>query len=422
MSNWDKESAEANLKEVQTKGIINENYKPLITLSSDSPDFSIIQEYVCITPQVDCDVISATMNPVIPTPISDATIATPNIGSFVTLCTLQPFHSNSVISSSFSSQLDSLEAKLCYKIMAMKSFFMDELQTIKNETLKSAKIRNTSNNIDHGTVNSLQTKIKLLENENELLKDDIKNKQKLIDSILEHNSNLTQAQNILAHNHSVTRKINDKSIRHTNTSNALRNDKKNESNVPKDDRFKELQVSFKDLHPEAHQPKVKKNIVVIGDSIIKNVNGRDVSRGDSVKIRPHPGASTEDLFDHIKPVIRKSPDIVVIHTGTNDLQNNCNIVKKAKKLVSAVKEVDKDNSIKIAFSSIINREDEDFKDKITDVNNKLKNYCNSAGIDFIDNSNIDGSCLNRGKLHLNRKGTAGLAKNFCRFVGSLQVD
>ena len=199
-----------------------------------------------------------------------------------------------------------------------------------------------------------------------------KNKQKLIDSILEHNSNLTQAQNIFAHNHSVTRKINDKSIRHTNTSNVLRNDKKNESNVPKDDRFKEVQVSFKDLHPEAHQPNVKKNIVVIGDSIIKNVNGRDVSRGDSVKIRPHPGASTEDLFNHIKPVTRKIPDIVVIHTGTNDLQNNCNIVKKAKKLVSAVKEVDKDNSIKIAFSSIINREDEDFKDKIMDVNNKLK--------------------------------------------------
>ena len=125
-----------------------------------------------------------------------------------------------------------------------------------------------------------------------------------------------------------------------------------------------------------------------------------MSRGDSVKIRPHPGTSTEDLIDHIKPAIRKNPGIVVIHTGTNDLQNNCNIVKKAKKLVSAVKEVDKDNSIKIAFSSIINREDEDFKDKINDVTNKHKNYCNSAGMD----SNIDGSCLNRGKLHLNRKG------------------
>ena len=40
-------------------------------------------------------------------------------------------------------------------------------------------------------------------------------------------------------------------------------------------------------------------------------------------------------------------------------------------------------------------------------------------MDFIGNSNIDGSCLNRGKLHLNRKDTAALAENFCRSVKSL---
>ena len=127
VSSWDKEFVEANLKEMQTKGIINENYKPLISLSSDSPNFSIIQDDICITPQVDCDVISATTNPVIPTPISDPTIATPDIESFVTPCTLQSFYSNSVISSPFGSQLDSFKAKLCDKIMAMKSFLMDEL-------------------------------------------------------------------------------------------------------------------------------------------------------------------------------------------------------------------------------------------------------------------------------------------------------
>ena len=167
----------------------------------------------------------------------------------------------------------------------MKSFFMDELQTIKNELLTSAKIRNTLTNIDHGTVDSLQTKIKLLETENKLLKDDIKNKQKLINSILEHDSNLIQTQNVFTQKQSVTTKTNDKSISHTTENNAFRNNKKNESSVPINDRFKELQVSFKDLHPaEDHQPKVKKNTVVTGDSAIKNVNGRDVSCGDSVDI------------------------------------------------------------------------------------------------------------------------------------------
>ena len=105
--------------------------------------------------------------------------------------------------------------------------------------------------------------------------------------------------------------------------------------------------------------------------MIENVNRRDVSHGDSVKIRLHLGASTDDLVGHIKPAICKNSDIVVIHAAANDLQNNYNIVKRAKKLVNAVKEIDKDHSVKIEFSTIINREHEDFKEKINDVKKKL---------------------------------------------------
>ena len=139
---------------------------------------------------------------------------------------------------------------------------MDELQIIKNESLTSEKIQNAWPNIDNGI---------------------------------------------------------SKSISHAFGSGALQNNKKNESNVPNYDRLKQLQFNFKDVHPEANQPKVKNKIVVIGDSIIKNVNGRDVSRGDLVKTRLHPRASTEDLIDHIKPTILKKIDIVVIHIGIDDL-------------------------------------------------------------------------------------------------------
>ena len=131
-----------------------------------------------------------------------------------------------------------------------------------------------------------------------------------------------------------------KSISHTTGNNTFRNDKKNEPNVQKDGRLEDLQVSFKDFHPEAHQRKVEKtNIVVIGDSMIRNVNRRGVSRGNSVEIRPHPRALKEDRIKQIKTVISEKSDIVVIHEGTKDLQNNCNIVKNEKKLVSAIKKL-----------------------------------------------------------------------------------
>ena len=48
-SNWDKESVEANLKEIQTKSIIKENDEPLITLSSNSSNVSVIQDDVFLT-------------------------------------------------------------------------------------------------------------------------------------------------------------------------------------------------------------------------------------------------------------------------------------------------------------------------------------------------------------------------------------
>ena len=43
-------------------------------------------------------------------------------------------------------------------------------------------------------------------------------------------------------------------------------------------------------------------------------------------------------------------------------------------------------------------------------------------MDFIVHSNIDGSCQNGGNLHLNRKETAVVVKNLCRFVKSMVLD
>ncbi len=50
------------------------------------------------------------------------------------------------------------------------------------------------------------------------------------------------------------------------------------------------------------------------------------------------------------------------------------------------------------------------------VNGKLKEMANNDDFVFIDNSHIDGTCLNGSKLHLNAKGSAYLASNFIKFI------
>ena len=75
--------------------------------------------------------------------------------------------------------------------MAMKSYFMDELRSLKEETPVT---KNRDYNQDDTT--ALKNRMKLSELENQLLKCDVSNKQKFIDTILEHNSKLSHNINV----------------------------------------------------------------------------------------------------------------------------------------------------------------------------------------------------------------------------------
>ena len=58
-------------------------------------------------------------------------------------------------------------------------------------------------------------------------------------------------------------------------------------------------------------------------------------------------------------------------------------------------------------------------DRINETNRKLENLCKCKGMIFINNSNIDSTCLNRSKLHLDKSRTSLLIKNFSKAVNSV---
>ena len=86
-------------------------------------------------------------------------------------------------------------------------------------------------------------------------------------------------------------------------------------------------------------------------------------------------------------------------------------MKEVRQFVKCVKELDKEEEVKIGFSSVINRSDRNLEKEIVDFNLKLKRYCEGNQFLFIDNDNIDKSCLHNSKLHLNQKGTNILCQN-----------
>ena len=157
---------------------------------------------------------------------------------------------------------------------------------------------------------------------------------------------------------------------------------------------------------------IKKKVIVVGHSIRKFLRFDELSTSErSVTAMKHPGCSTEDMTDYIKPIARKKPDTILLHVGTNDLTKGINTMKNVRKCVEAIRELDNSENIQIGFSSIMHRSDKDFSKEISELNVKLKKYCLGRGFIYIDNDNVNESCLNNSKLHLNKKGTNLFSKN-----------
>ena len=122
------------------------------------------------------------------------------------------------------------------------------------------------------------------------------------------------------------------------------------------------------------------------------------------------------MLDCIKPIARRKPDTLIIHTCTNDLTDGVNTMKKVRKLVKVVREIDESQKLKIGFSSVIYRKDKDLEDERNEVNMKLKKYCEGKGFVFTENADISESGLNNSKLHLNKKGTNILTQNIKKVI------
>ena len=78
-----------------------------------------------------------------------------------------------------------------------------------------------------------------------------------------------------------------------------------------------------------------------------------------------------------------------------------------------------EDKIKLGFSGIVASGDIN-KEDVVSTNNRLEKYCKGNKFFFIDNSNIYASCLNKSKLHLNRKGTSYLANNFRNHIFNIK--
>ena len=101
----------------------------------------------------------------------------------------------------------------------------------------------------------------------------------------------------------------------------------------------------------------KKVTVIAGDSIIKHLQGWRLSdTNNHVVVKSFSGATIEDMEDYLKPVIRKEPESIVLHIGTNDL-NKLSPKQVADSITNLGIQINEESPNTTIISSILLRTD-----------------------------------------------------------------
>ena len=166
---------------------------------------------------------------------------------------------------------------------------------------------------------------------------------------------------------------------------------------PSDKLSKKLTHYKKSIEAMDKNKEPSKKVMILGDQMVKDLNEYGLSKNQSFS-----GYTTEDMLDIVKPAARRKPDAIIIHSGTNDITRDINTMKNIRKIVKSIR--DSSENTQVLLSGIMNREDGNYNNKISETNTRMASYRKCQEFIFINNNNnIDGTCLNRGRLHLNKK-------------------
>ena len=171
---------------------------------------------------------------------------------------------------------------------------------------------------------------------------------------------------------------------------------------------------------DAVPPKKKPLVAVVGDSILKRMSTFELRKRTptaSALVRPFVGATIDEMSEYLKPVLKKCPDVVLLHIGINDLsslrlEDEHSILTRFDGLVKQIKEC---GAIPI-ISFVVCTSDLCINDRVKNFNKLLFDYCSKNLIIFIKHDNINFNHILRDGIHLNMHGSNILYDNIVNMI------
>ena len=273
-----------------------------------------------------------------------------------------------------------------------------ELQNVKDAFLKKLSDieQNLEKNLEKKEYDEKYERLlNQLEKENLFLKDEIIRKDKTINNLLDNFSNRVPEHSdyVTYKNTEVSSQTDQQNINNIQTSTASSNyhEKENDKNhkihnfsqtnsktcdkihvnkntnnntkgrepLDQADKKSESEEIIEQSNPNTLHKK-RPCTIIVGDSTVKHLHGKSIanktSRDNIILVKPFPGARVKDMKDYVSPDLEKKPELVILHTGTNDLKSDSSSEEIANEITSLALSV-KEKGYQIAVSGILPRGD-----------------------------------------------------------------
>ena len=135
-----------------------------------------------------------------------------------------------------------------------------------------------------------------------------------------------------------------------------------------------------------------------------------------VKVHDFRGATFADTNYHIIPILKKKPDVIILHVGTNDSvsRKSCEILDDLLQLKSTITKTIP--NWQVIFSQPTLRVG---NGKAALTLHRLNKHFSELSLDVVNNSNIKVKHIGQKRLHLNPKGKGRLVLNFIHKISDL---
>ena len=129
-----------------------------------------------------------------------------------------------------------------------------------------------------------------------------------------------------------------------------------QQSVPTKNSFEALQQNGL-REPTSVEPTSTNTTVIIGDSMIKRVQGWKIARkvGHRVVVKAFPRATTSDMEHYLEPALPKDLQRVILHAGTNNLNSNLrpNASQIADSIVDLARMIASESRAEVIISEVI---------------------------------------------------------------------